>query len=76
MYTIIIRYKLDASAYTRSLVYGEDGKPGIFDSEAAARGRARMLESWACCLPFAANYTVHRVDRLARRFREEIAKAA
>jgi hypothetical protein len=80
MYAIIAKREFYGPAYTRRLLVDGRGQPETFPDEAAAKAVVRELDGVVYYLSHNESdrptYTVHRVDRLARHFREEIAQAA
>ncbi|WP_296740425.1 hypothetical protein [Mesorhizobium sp.] len=80
MYAIIAKREFYGPAYVRELFAGEQGLPETFPDEAAAKAMVRELDGAVYYLSHNESdrptYTARRVDRLARRFREEIARAA
>ena len=80
MYAIIAKREFYGPSTVRELVLGWSGRPEIFADKAVAKAVVRELDDEVYHLSHNESgrptYTVHRVDRLARHFREEVARGA
>lgn len=80
MYTIIAKREFNGPRTVREIFVGWSGRPETFADEAGAKAMVRELDGEVYYLSHNESgrptYTVHRVDRLDRRFREEIAGTA